>query len=122
LASAAASPPAATWFVGGLGPCAFGAGTLRSRWRGDRHDSRQAACPSPPAGLLARARVLLLDPLIELGEPLFHRPLDLRARRAWLFRPDARPIGTDGFGWWIGVARFGLNGDLRREFRHLPKS
>jgi hypothetical protein len=92
-------------------------------WGGrGRHDSRQAAGPSPAAGLLARARVLLLDALLEFGQPLLHWPLDLRARRAWLVRPDTRPVRANGFGRRVGVGRFGFDRDLRREFRHLPKS
>jgi hypothetical protein len=72
--------------------------------------------------LLARTRVHLLDPFVELGQPLFHRPLDLRARGAWLLRPDARPLRANGFWRGIGVGRLGLDRDLRREFRHLQKS
>jgi hypothetical protein len=72
--------------------------------------------------LLARTRVHLLDTFVELGQPLFHRPLDLRARGAWLLRPDARPLRANGFWRGIGVGRLGLDRDLRREFRHLQKS
>jgi len=72
--------------------------------------------------LLARARILLLDALLEFGKPLFHRPLDLGPRCARLFRPDARPVGTNGFGRRVGIGRFVLDRDLRREFGHLPES
>jgi hypothetical protein len=65
---------------------------------------------------------LLFHPLLEFDQPLFHRALDLRAWSAWLFRPDARPIRANGFGWRVGVGRFGFDRDLRREFGHLPKS
>jgi hypothetical protein len=87
-----------------------------------RYDPRQPAEPSPAALLLARARILLLDALLEFREPLFHRPLDLGSRCARLFRPDARPIRTNGFGRRVGVGRFVLDRDLRREFGHLPES
>src|SRR2546427_360835 len=96
--------------------------TLGARGGQGRHDPRQSARPPPAAGLLARARVLLLDALLEFGEPLLHRPLDLGPRRARLFRPDARPVRTNGFGRRVRVGRFGFDRDLRREFRHLPKS
>jgi hypothetical protein len=105
----------------GLGPDPFG-WTLRA-WGGRlRHDARQAAGSPAAARLLARARVLLLDPLLEFSQPLFHRPLDLGARRAWFVRPDARPVRANGFGRRVGVGRLGFDRDLRREFRHLPKS
>src|SRR5439155_986999 len=69
--------------------------TLRA-WRSrGRHEPRQPAGPSPAAGLLARARILLLDALLEFGKPLLHRPLDLGPRCARLFGPDARPVGTN---------------------------
>src|SRR5438128_2205419 len=77
---------------------------------------------APAALLLARARILLLDALLEFREPLFHRPLDLGSRCARLFRPDARPIRTNGFGQRVGVGRLVLDRDLRREFGHLPES
>jgi hypothetical protein len=105
----------------GLAPGPFG--WTFGTWGGRlRHDSRQAAGPPPSAERLAWACVLLLDPFLEFSQPLFHRPLDLRARRAWLVRPNARPVRADGFGRWIGVGRFGFDRELRREFRHLPKS
>jgi hypothetical protein len=126
-ATAAAPPaPAPPWLINGLGAAGLGPepfwwtfGTWGCRLR---HDSRQAAGSSPAAGLLARAGVLLLDPLLEFGQPLLHRPLDLRARCAWLVRPDARPVRANGFGRRVGVGRFGFERELRREFRHLPKS
>jgi len=121
-APAATSPPPARLRVGWLRTAALGPGTLRTGRRGSRDDSRQATWPSPATGLLARTRVLLLDPLLEFGQPLLHRPLDLRARCAWLVRPDARPVRANGFGRRVGVGRFGFERELRREFRHLPKS
>ena len=90
--------------------------------RRHRHDAGQPARASPPAGLLAGARVHLLDPLVELGQPLFHRPLDLRTRGARLLWPNAGPLRADGFWRGVGVGRLGLDRDLRREFRHLQKS
>jgi hypothetical protein len=124
--AAAPPPPAPPWLITGLGAAGIG---LDPFWRTFgtwgcrlRHDSRQAAGSSAPAGLLARAGVLLLDALLEFGQPLLHRPLDLRARRAWFVRPDARPVRANGFGWRVGVGRFGFDRDIRREFRHLLKS
>jgi hypothetical protein len=103
----------------GAGPFGWTFGTWGGRlW----DDARQAAGSSPAAERLARSRVLLLDPLLEFSQPLLHRPLDLGTRRAWLVRPDARPVRADGFGRRIGVGRFGFDRDLRREFRHLTKS
>jgi hypothetical protein len=90
--------------------------------RQHRHDSGQPARAAPAAGLLAGAGVHLFDSLVELGQPLFHRPLDLRARRARLLGPNARPFGPDSFQRRVAVGRLGLDRDLRREFRHLPKS
>jgi hypothetical protein len=109
-----------------VGAATFGshdfARTLRT-WGGDRrHEARQPARSSPAAGLLAWTSILLLDALLEFGEPLFHRPLDLGTGRARLLGPDAQPVRANGFGRWIGVGRFGFDRDLRREFRHLPKS
>jgi hypothetical protein len=124
--AAAPPPPAAPLLITelcatGLGPGPFG--WTFGTWGGRlRHDARQATRPAPSAERLAWAGVLLLDPLLEFSQPLFHRPLDLRARRAWLVRPDARPVRADGFGRRIGVGRFGFDRELRREFRHLPKS
>jgi hypothetical protein len=112
--------------IPGLRAAGLGSGTFGwtlGTWGGRRrHDSRQAAGPPPPAGLLARACVLQLDPLLEFSQPLLHRPLDLGPWRTRLFRPDARPVRTDGFGRRVGVGRFGFDRDLRREFGHLPKS
>jgi len=96
--------------------------TFRAWGSSGWYDPRQSTGPSPAAGLLARARVLLLDALLEFREPLFHRALDLGSRCARLFRPDARPIRANGFGRWVGVGRFVLDRDLRREFGHLPES
>ena len=62
------------------------------------------------------------DPLFELCEPLVHRPFDLRSRRAWLFRPNTRPVRANGFGRWVGIGWFRFDRELRREFRHLSKS
>jgi hypothetical protein len=95
-AATAASPPL---LVGSGRPGGFSAsGFARSlRARRDRNEAGQAAWAAPPAGLLAGARVHLLDALVEFSQPLFHRPLDLRAWRAWLLRPDARPLGANGF-------------------------
>jgi hypothetical protein len=105
----------------GFGPGPFG--WTFGTWGGRlRHDARQAAGPPPSAEWLAWAGVLLLDAFLEFSQPLLHWPLDLRARRAWLVRPDARPIRANGFGRRVGVGRFGFDRDLRREFRHLPKS
>jgi hypothetical protein len=72
--------------------------------------------------LLARARVYLFDPLVELGQPLFHRSLDLWAWSARLLGPNTGPFGADSFRRGVGVGRLGVDRDLRREFRHLPKS
>jgi hypothetical protein len=72
--------------------------------------------------LLPRARVHLFDPLVELGQPLFHRSLDLWAWGARLLGPNTGPFRADSFGRGIGVGRLGVDRDLRREFRHLPKS
>src|SRR4029077_11778703 len=114
LATAASPPPpAATLLITGLsapglGPDSFG-WTLRA-WGGRvRHEGRTAAGSRAAARLLARARVLLLAPLLEFSQPLLHRPLDLRAWRAWLVRPDARPVRADRFGRWVGVGRFGFD-------------
>ncbi|TMG30117.1 MAG: hypothetical protein E6H93_09465 [Chloroflexi bacterium] len=100
----------------GFGPRPLGP----RRWDG-RHDASQAARPAPPARLLAGPSVVLLDALVELGEPLFHRPFDLGTGRSWLLGPDPRTVGSNGFRWWIGVGRLGLDRDFRREFRHLSK-
>jgi hypothetical protein len=100
---------------------ALGAGAFGSGRRGSRDDPGKAAWPSPSARLLVR-RALLLDSILELGQPLFHRALDLRARRARLLGPDARPIGPNGFGRRVGVGGFGLDRNLRRKFWHLRKS
>src|SRR5438270_435760 len=97
---------------------------LRPRLAGRSSGSRPppAASPPPPAArLLAGPSVVLLDALVELGEPLFHRPFDLGTGRSWLLGPDPRTVGSNGFRWWIGVGRLGLDRDLRREFRHLSK-
>ncbi|TMD46623.1 MAG: hypothetical protein E6I86_11925 [Chloroflexi bacterium] len=123
--SASASTPAAAplligsgWSVGlGAGGFARPLGARRNR-----HDSGQPAGAPPAAWLLAGARVHLFDPLVELGQPLFHRPLDLRARGSRLLGPNARPLGADRFWRGVGVGRLGLDRDLRREFRHLQKS
>jgi hypothetical protein len=124
--AAAPPPPAAPLLITrlsavGLGPCPFGR-TFGTWGRRLRNNARQAAGSSPAARLLARAGVLLLDALLEFSQPLLHRPLDLRARRAWLVRPDARPIRANGFERRVGVGRLGVDRDLRRDFRHLPKS
>jgi hypothetical protein len=123
-AAAAAPPPATPLLVGSGRPCRFSARPFpRSlRARDDRHDPGQAARPAPAGRLLARARVDLLDPFVELGQPFFDRPLDLRTRGARLLGPDARPFGTNGFRRGVGVGRLGIDRDLRREFRHLEKS
>jgi hypothetical protein len=120
-AATATSPTPAALVVGRLRPRAIGARTFGSWRRGGRDDSGQAARPSPTARLLV-GRALLLDSILELGQPLFHRALDLRARRARLLGPDARPIRANGFGRWIGVGGFGLDRNLRRKFWHLRES
>jgi hypothetical protein len=125
-ATAPSPPPTPALLLTRLGRAALTPnpfGRTLGAWGGrGRHDPRQSARPAASAGLLARARVLLLDALLEFGEPLLHRPLDLGPRRARLFRPDARPVRTNGFGRGVRVGRFGFDRDLRREFRHLPKS
>jgi hypothetical protein len=123
-ATTAATPPAAPLLVGSRWPAGLSAGRFSRplRARRDRHDSGEPARPAPPAGLFARARIHLLDPLVELSQPLFHRPLDLGTWGARLLRPDARPFGADSFGRGVGVGRLGLDRDLRREFRHQRKS
>jgi len=120
--AASTSPPSATRLIRRLRTRAVGPLPLRSRGRRSRDDPGQAARPSAPDRLLARAPLLLLDPLLEFAEPFFHRPLDLRPWRARLFRPDTRAIRADGFGRWVSVGRFGFDCDFRREFGHLPKS
>jgi hypothetical protein len=92
--------------------------TLGSRLGDSRHDARQTAQATPPAGLLAGPGILPFDAFLELGEPLLHRSLDLRTRGSWLLRPDTGPVGSNRFGWWIGVGRLGLDRELRREFGH----
>jgi len=94
---------------------ALGAGAFSAGRRGRGDDPGQAAWPSPSARQLVR-RALLLDAILELGQPLFHRALDLRAGRARLLRPDARPIRADGFGRRIGIGGFWLHRNLRRKF------
>jgi hypothetical protein len=122
--TAAATTPTTPLLVRSRRPSGFGAGGLPRplRARHYRHDSCQPARAAAPAGQLARPGVDLLDAFIEFGQPLFHGPLDLRTRRAWLLRPDARPFGANGFWRRIGVGRLGLDRDLRREFRHLQES
>jgi hypothetical protein len=120
-ATATTSAPPATLVVGRLRTRAFGAGAFGSGRRGSRDDPSQTAWPAPAARLLA-GHALLLDSILELGQPLFHRALDLRPGRARLLGPDARPIGADGFGRRIGVSRFRLDRNLRRKFWHLRKS
>ncbi|HXN91580.1 MAG TPA: hypothetical protein VN906_08855 [Candidatus Sulfotelmatobacter sp.] len=122
--SATAATPATALLVRSRRPSGIGAGRVSRPLRPchDGDDSGQPARTAPPAGLLAGTRVHLLDALVEFSQPLFHRPLDLRARGAWLLRPDARPLGTNGFWRRIGVGRLGLDRDLRGEFRHLEKS
>ena len=88
----------------------------------NRHDSRQPARAASSAGLFARTRIHLLDSLIEFRQPLLHGPLDLGSRSAWFLRPDARPLGANGFWRGVGVGRLGPDRDLRREFRHQQKS
>jgi hypothetical protein len=123
-ATAAPTSAAATLLIRSCWPAGFRSarfpGTLGTRR--DRDDSGQPARAAPPAGLFARTRIDLLDPLIEFGQPLFHGPLDLWAWGAWFLGPDARPLGANGFGRGVGVSRLGLERDLRREFRHLRKS
>jgi hypothetical protein len=123
-AATTATPAAAPLLIGSGWPCGFGAGRFARPLgaRRNRHDSGQSAGAAPPAGLLAGARVHLFDPLVELCQPLFHRPLDLGARGAWLLGPNSRPFGADCFRRRVGVGRLGLERDLRWEFRHLPKS
>ncbi len=123
-AATPATPTAAPLLVGSGWPAGFGAGGFSGslQARHDRHDSGQSARAAPPAGLLAGARVHLFDPLVELGQPLLHRSLDLRTRSARLLGPDARPFRADGVRRGVGVGRLGLDRDLRREFRHLWKS
>jgi hypothetical protein len=95
--------------------------TLGSRLGDSRHDARQTAQATPPARLLAGPGIVLLDAFLELGEPFLHRPLDLRTRGSWFLGPDPGPVGSNSFGWWIGVARLGFDREFRREFRHLSK-
>src|SRR2546430_2027708 len=80
------------------------------------------AAPAVRARLLAWPCILMRDPFFELCEPLVHRPFDLRSRRAWLFRPNTRPVRANGFGRWVGIGWFRFDRELRREFRHLSKS
>jgi hypothetical protein len=119
----AAPPPAPPLLI--VRAATFGARgfarTLGTRGRDRRHNTRQATRSAPAAGLLAGARVLLLDALFEFGEPLLHRPFELGTGRARFLRPDARTVRANGFGRRIGVGRLGFDRDLRREFRHLPK-
>jgi hypothetical protein len=123
-ATSAATPATASLLVG----CGWLAGFSAScfprplRARGDRHDPGQPARTAPTAWLLAGPRVHLFDPLVELGQPFFHRPLDLWAWGARLLGPNARPFGADSFRRGVGVGRLRLDRDLRREFRHLQKS
>jgi hypothetical protein len=123
-AASPATPATASLLVGCGWPAGFSAGRFPRplRARGDRHDSGQPARTAPPAGLLAGARIHLFDPLVELGQPLFHRPLDLWAWGARLLGPNARPFGADSFRRGVSVGRLGLDRDFRREFRHLQKS
>src|SRR5438132_970750 len=93
-------------------------GPDRDDGAGDWDPARAAA----PAGLFAWVSVLMPDSLFEFGEPLLHRPLDLRFWSARLVRPDARPVRPNRFRRWVGIRRFRFNRELRREFRHLPKS
>jgi hypothetical protein len=120
----ASTTPAAPLLIGNGWSAGLGAGGFARPFgaRRDRHDSGQPARAPSPAGLLAGARIDLLDPLIELGQPLLHRSLDLRARSARLLGPDARPFRADSVRLGVGVGRLGLDRDLRREFRHLRKS
>jgi hypothetical protein len=101
--------------LGPSGARPFGSLAWRRR---NRDDAREAARSPAPHRLVPWISDLLLDLLLELGEPIFHRPLDLRSRRPWFFRPDSRPIGPDGFWRRIGVGGLGLDGDVRREFGH----
>src|SRR5207237_160158 len=119
--AAAATSAAPAGLVGRRSRDGFGPRPLGPRRWDGRHDASQAARPAPPARLLARPSVVLLDALVELGEPLFHRPFDLGTGRSWLLGPDPRTVGSNGFRWWIGVGRLGLDRDFRREFRHLSK-
>jgi hypothetical protein len=120
-ATTAATSPAPATLVRRLAWDGFRPRTLGPRLGDSRHDARQTAQAMPPARLLAGPRILLFDALLELGEPLLHRSLDLRTRGSWLLGPDPGPIGSNSFGWWIGVGRLGLDRELRREFRHLSK-
>ncbi|HEV2012796.1 MAG TPA: hypothetical protein VGR77_02780 [Candidatus Dormibacteraeota bacterium] len=126
IATAPAPPPAAAppLLIRGLRPPRLRAGRFSRplRARGDRHDPGQTTRSAPAAGLLAWAGVHLLDPLFEFSQPLLHRALDLRARCPRFLGPGARPIRANGFWRGVGVGRLGLDRDLRREFRHLPKS
>ncbi len=122
--SATASPATAALLVGCGWPSGFSAGRFPRPLGARRHgyDAGQPARSPSSAWLLAGARVHLFDPLVELGQPLFHRPLDLWAWGARLLGPNTGPFGADSFGRRVGVGRLRLDRDLRREFRHLRKS
>ena len=115
-ASSATAPPTG---LGRLRRGVGGPGAILSL----RLSSRDDACQSPRAAaacsLVARRRGLLFQPRLKLTEPLLHRPLDLRPRRARLLGPNARTVGTNSFRRRIGVGRFRFDRDLRREFGHL---
>jgi hypothetical protein len=62
---------------------------------------------------------MLFDAVVELGQPLFQRSLDLGLWCAWFLRPDPRPVRADRVGRGIGVGRLGFDDRVRLEFRHL---
>jgi hypothetical protein len=120
-ATTAATSPAPPTLLRRLAWDRFRPRTLGTRLGNSRHDACQTAQATPPTRLLAGPGVVLLDAFLELGEPFLDRSLDLRTRGSWLLGPDPGPVGSNRFGWWIGVGRLGLDRELRREFRHLSK-